>query len=174
MRRGRTTPPKSPGVAYVEALVVLPVFFAALAAVVALNNMYEAKLEAKARARRLAWLQADSGECPTRSCTSGCEVAEEQIRTGGLDGVLSVHADGRALAPFLEGWSGHLLGRATQGIGIAEAALPGMMGGSTVQTAHYTLLCNPGARTAGDGRGVLDYACASELDELEYAREVCR
>ena len=42
------------GTALVEALVSLPVFIAVLAGVVALNGVYSAKLEAKARARRLA------------------------------------------------------------------------------------------------------------------------
>ncbi|MBT8467636.1 MAG: hypothetical protein KJN97_02705, partial [Deltaproteobacteria bacterium] len=49
------------GTAMLEALIGLPVFAASLAAVVALSGMYGAKLEAKSHARRLAWLQADSG-----------------------------------------------------------------------------------------------------------------
>ena len=69
------------GAALLEALVSLPVFIAALAGVVALNGMYSAKLEAKSRARRLAWLQADSGECPAQSCRSGeCGQQEDQER----------------------------------------------------------------------------------------------
>jgi hypothetical protein len=88
------------GTALVEALIGLPVFVAALAGVVALNGMYGAKLEAKSRARRMAWLQADSGECPVQSCSNGdCGRIEGEIRAGGLDELLAASVWQRRSCP---------------------------------------------------------------------------
>jgi hypothetical protein len=163
------------GTALLEAIISLPIFAAVLAGTVALHAMYSAKLEAKARARRIAWLQADSGECPVRSCSSGeCVSIEEGIRAGGLDGLLSVE-DGRfSLGSLLSGVGRYLLGKATVGVGFAEASMPSSMGsGLTLQHGATTLLCNTTSRDTDTGSTVLEYACAAGLRTTEYAREVC-
>ena len=164
------------GGALAEALVTLPVFIAALVGVVALSGMYSAKIEAKSRARRLAWLQADSGECPTQSCRSGeCGRAAREIRAGGLDEVLTVH-DGRfSLGSFLGNVGRYLLGNATNGVGLATAVMPPMVGaGLTSQHGVTTLLCNTTARRTDTGGSVLEHACRTGLRTTEYASEVCR
>lgn len=164
------------GTAMIEALISLPVFVAALAAVVALNGMYGAKLEAKSRARRLAWLQADSGECPAQSCRSGdCGRIESEIRAGGLDDLLTVQ-DGRfSLDSFLGNVGRFLLGKATNGVGFAEALMPTTVG-SEIGSQHgvTTLLCNTTSRHTEGGGNVFEQACQTELRTMEYAREVCR
>jgi hypothetical protein len=164
------------GTAMLEALISLPVFAASLAAVVALNGMYGAKLEAKSRARRMAWLQADSGECPAQSCRSGeCGRIEGEIRAGGLDDLLTVH-DGRfTLDSFLGNLGRFFLGKATNGVGLAEALTPTMLNpeiGS--QRGVTTLLCNTTPRNAEGVGNVLEHACRTGLQTTEYAREVCR
>lgn len=164
------------GTAMLEALISLPVFAASLAAVVALNGMYGAKLEAKSRARRMAWLQADSGECPAQACRSGeCGRIEGEIRAGGLDDLLTVQ-DGRfSLDSFVGKLGRFFLGQTTNGIGVAEALMPGMLSpeiGS--QYGVTTLLCNTRARDAEGGGNVLEHACRAGLQTTEYAREVCR
>jgi len=164
------------GTALVEALVSLPVFIAALAGIIALNGIYSAKLEAKARARRLAWLQADSGECPAQSCrNSECGRIEGEIRTGGIDEALAVHDGQFSLASFLGGVGRYLLGQATNGVGLAEAVIPAMVGsGRTSQYGVTTLLCNATARPTDTGGSVLEHACRTGLRTTEYASEVCR
>ena len=164
------------GGALAEALVSLPVFVAALVGVVALNGMYSAKLEAKSRARRLAWLQADSGECPVQSCRSGhCGRAEGEIRAGGLDDVLTVHDSHFSLESFLGNVGRYFLGKATNGVGLATAVLPPMVGsGLTSQRGVTTLLCNTTARPTDTGGSVLEHACSTGLRTTEYASEVCR
>ncbi len=164
------------GTAFAEALVTLPLFAAALVGVVALNSMYIAKLEAKARARRMAWLQADSGECPAQSCQSGeCSRAESAIRTGGLDDALSAEGGGLSAGSFLGDVEGYLLGRATNGVGLAEAPMPnGLGGGQTRQRGVSTLLCNTTQRMSPDGSNILEHACSTGLRSVEYASEVCR
>lgn len=164
------------GTAMIEALISLPVFVAALTAVVALNGMYGAKLEAKARARRMAWLQADSGQCPIQSCRSGdCGRIEGEIRAGGLDELLTVQ-DGRlSLDSFLGKLGRFLLGRATNGVGVADFPMPSAVApelGS--QHGVTTLLCNTTSRQSEDGGNVLEHACRAGLQTTEYAREVCR
>jgi hypothetical protein len=164
------------GSALAEALVSLPVFIAALVGVVALNGMYSAKLEAKSRARRLAWLQADSGECPAQSCRSGaCGRVESDVRAGGLDELLTVHDGHFSLESFLGNVGRYLLGRATNGVGLATAVLPPMVGsGLTSQHGVTTLLCNTTARRADTGGSVLEHACRTGLRTTEYASAVCR
>jgi len=164
------------GSALAEALISLPVFVAALVGVAALNGMYGAKLEAKSRARRLAWLQADSGECPAQSCRAReCGRAEGEIRAGGLDALLTAR-DGRFyVTSFLGDVGRYLLGKVTHGVGIASAAMPRMVGsGLTSQRGVTTLLCNTTARPSETGGSVLDHACRTQLRTMEYAREVCR
>lgn len=164
------------GTAMVEALISLPVFVAALTAVVALNGMYGAKLEAKSRARRMAWLQADSRECPAQSCRSGeCGRIEGEIRAGGLDDLLTVQ-DGRfSLDSFLGNVGRFFLGKASNGVGLAEARMPTTVG-SEMGSQHgvTTLLCNTTSRHAEGGGNVLEHACRTGLETTEYAREVCR
>lgn len=164
------------GTALVEALVSLPVFIAVLAGVVALNGMYSAKLEAKARARRLAWLQADSGECPAQSCRSGeCGRIEGEIRSGGIDGALAVDDSQFSLQSFLGDVGRFFLGKATNGVGLAEAAMPAIVGsGRTSQHGVTTLLCNTTARPTDTGGSVLEHACRTGLRTTEYASEVCK
>jgi hypothetical protein len=164
------------GTALAEALISLPVFIAALAGVVALNGMYSAKLEAKSRARRFAWLQADSGECPTQSCRSGeCGRIEGDIRAGGLDDVLTVQNSHFSLDSFLDNVGRYLLGKTTHGVGRAEALMPAMVGsGRTSQHGVTTLLCNTTTRVTNVGGGVLEHACRTGLGTTEYASEVCR
>jgi len=164
------------GTAMAEALVALPVFVAALAGLVALSGMYSAKLEAKSRARRLAWLQADSGECPVQTCRTGeCGRIEGDIRAGGLDDLFSVGDSHFSLASFLGNVGRYFLGKATNGVGLSEALIPTMAGsGRTSQSGVTTLLCNTTARSTGDGGNVLEQACRAGLRTMEYAREVCR
>jgi len=164
------------GAALVEALVSLPVFIAALAGVVALNGMYGAKLEAKSRARRLAWLQADSGECPAQSCRIGeCGRIEGEIRAGGLDDLLTVRDGQFSLSSFFGDVGRYLLGKATNGVGLAVAATPMMVrSGRTSQHGVTTLLCNTTTRHTDTGGSVLEHACRTGLRTTEYASEVCR
>jgi hypothetical protein len=164
------------GTALLEALISLPIFAVVLAGTMALHGVYSAKLEAKARARRMAWLQADSGECPAHTCTSAeCAPIEEGIRTGGLDALLSVR-DGRfSLGSLLGDVGRYLLGRATVGVGFAEAWIPSSVGtGSTVQQGMTVLLCNTTSRDTETGSSVLEHACATGLRATDYAREVCK
>lgn len=164
------------GTAMLEALISLPVFVACLAGVIGLNGMYGAKLEAKSRARRMAWLQADSGQCPTQSCRSGeCGRIEGELRAGGLDDLLTVR-DGRlSLDSFLGDLGRFFLGQATNGVGSAESSMPTMLSPSMgLQHGVTTLLCNTTARTARGEGNVLEHACRTGLQNTEYAREVCR
>lgn len=164
------------GTAMLEALVSLPVFAASLAAVVALNGMYGAKLEAKSRARRIAWLQADSGDCPAQSCRSGeCGRIEREIHASGLDDLLAVR-DGRfSLDSFLGNVGRFFLGQTTNGIGLAEALMPrGLSSEVGSQHGVTTLLCNTTASGADGVGNVLEHACRTGLQTTEYAREVCR
>jgi hypothetical protein len=164
------------GSALAEALISLPVFIAALVGVVALNGMYGAKLEAKSRARRLAWLQADSGECPAQSCQSGeCRRAEAEVRGGGLDELLTARDGSFSVASFVGDVGRYLLGKATNGVGIASALMPRLVSsGLTSQRGVTTLLCNTTARLSEAGESVLDHACRTQLGKVEYASEVCR
>lgn len=164
------------GTAFAEALVSLPLFAAALIGIVGLNSMYGAKLEAKARARRMAWLQADSGDCPAQSCRTGeCGAAQSAIRTGGLDDAVSAGGGRLSVGSFLGDVGGFLLGRSTNGVGVAEAPMPnGLGGGRTQQRGVSTLLCNAKPRTSPTGHNILDEACATGLRSTEYAGAVCR
>ena len=158
-----------------EALICLPVLIVALAGIVALNGAYSAKLEAKARARRIAWLQADSGECPATSCASGeCEIIEQEIRAEGLDRILDVSSSRFSLRSFVGNVGRFLLGKATKGLGRGEAASSPIFGrAQTSQHGTNTLMCNTTARHP-DGLGnVLEQACETGLATMEYASAVC-
>lgn len=159
-----------------EALICLPVLLVALAGIVALNGAYSAKLEAKARARRMAWLQVDSGECPAKSCASGaCGSIEHEIRSEGLDRLLDVSDSRFSLRSFLGNLGRFLLGKATKGVGSAEAASSPIFGRAwTAQHGMTTLMCNTTSRYT-DGLGnLLEQACATGLGTTEYASAVCR
>lgn len=164
------------GTALLEALITLPVFAATLAGVLALNSMYVTKLEAKSRARRLAWLQADSGECPAQSCRSGdCGRIEDAIQADGLDRLLTTHGGHFSLGSFIGGVGRYLLGRVTRGVGLAEGSMPNIVGsGTTSQYGVTTLLCNTTQRDSSTGDNVLEHACRTGLRTMEYANEVCR
>ena len=164
------------GTAFAEGLVVLPFFAMALIGIVTLHNVYDAKIEAKARARRLAWLQADSGDCSVRACRSAeCGGAEASIRAGGLDDALGASSSGLSLRTFLRDVGSYLLGKATVAVGIARAPRPsGLGGGSLEQRGIHVLLCNTLPRITPGGGNVLEEACSTGLGSVDYAREVCR
>ncbi|MFZ1864130.1 MAG: hypothetical protein WAU39_07920 [Polyangiales bacterium] len=163
------------GTALTEALISLPVFVALLGGTVALNSMYGAKLEAMARARRLAWLQADSGECRARSCTStACQAAEAEIRSGDLADLDTVSRSGMSLGSFAIHVRDHLLGTYTDGVASAEARMPSTSSSPiTVQRATTRVLCNATTRRTQQAQTILDQACSTSLGTTEYAREVC-
>lgn len=164
------------GTALAEALISLPILAAVLAGVVAFNGMYIAKLEAKGWARRMAWLQAESGDCPAQSCQSPeCGRIEDQIRSEGLNQPLEVQNSWFSLSSFLGDLGRFFLGKITNGIGIADAAMP-----STVrqdlghQRGVTTLLCNTRSRHTDTGDSVLRHVCRTGLRTTEYASEVCK
>ncbi len=164
------------GTAFAEALVALPVLGLILAGVLALNGVYGAKLEAKARGRRVAWLQADSGECPARECKGGeCQAIESELMAHGLDALSSSRSGTFSLDSFVGSVREFFLGKTTTGVGTASAPTPPLVGpGQTRQRGITTLLCNTTSRQAGSGESVLNHACATGLSETEYASEVCR
>lgn len=164
------------GAAMAEALICLPVFAVVLAGIVALHGMYASKLEAKARARRLAWLQADSGSCPPTTCRAhDCASAEHEMRAGGLDDALHV-SDGRfSLGGFLGDVGRFFGGTVTHGVGTAESKMPSVVSMRLgTQRGATTLLCNATARQTASGANVLEEACRTDLGTTEYAREICR
>ena len=164
------------GTAYVETLVAVPALGLILAGVLALGAIYAAKLEAKARARRVAWLQADSGDCPVRTCESGgCQAVEAELRAGGLDALDSARAGEFSLAPFVGNLRDFFLGKTTTGVGTARATTPRLVGpGQTWQQGATAILCNTTPRQTGSGESILDHACSTGLSATEYASEVCK
>ena len=169
----------SEGAAFVETLVVLPVLVTALAGIVGVHGMYGATLEAKAEARRLAWLQADSGNCPSSTCRSEeCARSAATIQQDGLDQAESASSAGAIAGSFFGRIRRGLGAGATTGVGLASAPRPGLPRGSRgsnrfEQRATLPLLCNTTPRTA-DGLDVLTRACAHGLSTVEFASEVCR
>lgn len=164
------------GAALVESLIAVPLLGVILAGVLALNAMYGAKLEAKARARRIAWLEADSGRCSPRSCMGGdCAAIEADMRARGLDALGSTHAGGLSLDSFLGRLREFFLGRTTVGVGHANAPTPRLVtSGRTRQRGSTTLVCNTTPRRTDSGDSILDHACSTGLNATEYASEVCR
>jgi hypothetical protein len=164
------------GAAFVEALAAVPVLGLVLAGVLALNAMYGAKLESKARARRVAWLQSDSGKCLARSCAGGsCRAIEAEMRASGVDALDSTR-DGRfSLTSFVGSVKEFFVGRTTTGVGTAHAPTPrSVSSGQTQKRGATILLCNTMARRTDSGDSILDHACSTGLSTTEYAREVCR
>lgn len=162
------------GSALAEALIVAPVFALILASTLALHSMYSAKLAAKERARRLAWLQSDSGECPAASCsTASCDQAV-QVVGAGLEEV-DVGTNGLSLSSFLGSLRDFFVGTMTRGVASVESPIPRLFGSSmTSQRGATELICNTQARQTSAGDSVLEHACRTGLRSTEYAREVCR
>lgn len=172
----KVSPSRRVGAVFVEALAAIPFLSALLAGVVAVGAMYSAKIEAKARARRLVWLQSDSGVCPAEACTSPtCASAQRELERGGLDQLESVRGDGRSLGGFVGNLRRFLVGEVTRAHASATATLPRrLLGGRTTQTGRMTLLCNATAEDMGSEGTALEQACRSGLERTEYAREVCK
>lgn len=176
MRNRRRQLTNESGTAFVETLIVIPVFAAILAGVLALNAMYSAKLEAKGRARQLAWLQAESGDCPAQSCIGGqCEAPKAEIRGGGLDALQSARSSGFSLGSFVGDLGQFLAGKVTHGVAFISAPLPALLdAAATTQQGRTTLVCNTTSRRAEQASSAFDQACSAGLDQTEYAREVCK
>ncbi len=163
------------GSVLVETLVALPAVTAIFASVLALSAMYGAKLEAKALARRLAWLQADSGSCPATSCDSAsCRELAHQVE-GALAPTGGSPRRGLSFRSFLGDVRRFFIGGVTRGVGHVHARLPrGFASGTTSQSGVMPLLCNTTTRHATSGESILDHACRAGLDSTEYAGEICR
>lgn len=164
------------GAVLVEAIVITPILALVLAGTLALYSMYDAKLEAKSRARRLAWLQADSGECPASSCSSSdCAEAAARIQVDGIDGIQAPQGGRFSLGSFVGDVGRFFVGSFTHGLAHADAHLPGLLGKARATLPGRTrLLCNTRSRRTESGVSVLERACATDLRTTEYAREICR
>lgn len=169
-------PNSQDGAALVEALVTIPVLAVVLAGILAFHAMYMAKLEAEARGRRVAWLQADSGDCPTETCMGGeCRAMEMEIRREGLDDLQSTGTEAGSVSSFLGSLKDFFVGRVTHGIGHASAPMPGVVHAApTSKRGVTTLLCNTRSPRDDSHSAALARACSSGLHSTEYAREVCR
>ena len=168
--------PRKRGSIFVEALVAVPTIAVILVALLGLSAMYSAKLEAKGRARRLAWLQADSGDCPPMTCASAeCRKLDREVALSGL-GEFSGSNHGRfSLDSFVGDVRRFFVGGVTRGVGNARARLPAWFGAdTTTQSGVSALLCNTSTRHASTGGSVLDHACGTGLETMEYASAVCR
>lgn len=163
------------GTALVESVIIVPVLGLILAGVLAVHGLYAAKIEAKARARRLAWLQADSGECPASSCSKpDCEATVREIRDRGVNALQTPGSGRFRLGSFLGELGGFFIGRATFGAATATARLPRLLRrGQTKLPARMTLICNTRARSNESGVSILEHACNTDLRTTEYAREIC-
>ena len=159
----------------VEALVVVPAMAIVLTGVLAVYAMYAAKLEAKAQARRIAWLRVDSGACSPVPCsTSECQEATASIRGAGIDRLLSTGQRGYAVSSFLGEVRDFFLGTVTRSSATVSVRLPALTGTSvSAQTGSSTVLCNTTARSFTDGATALEQACNAGLRNTEYASAVC-
>lgn len=164
------------GAAMAEALVCFPIYAALLVSILAVHGMYAAKLEAKSRARRLAWLQADAGHCPPSSCRSSeCALAVREVRDGGMGRALEVTEQRFSLGSLIGDVRSFFLGSVTRGLGFARSPMPaGVAQRLGSQSGVTTLPCNTTARESQQGVSALEHACRAGLDSTEYAREVCR
>ena len=153
-----------------------PVLAVILAGVVSLSSMYAAKLEAKARARRLAWLQADGGHCVPAACsTPSCVRSTSELRETAARLTSSPGTHGFSLRSLLGRIESYFLGSVTRAVASAGAPLPPFIsGGRTIQRGAAALPCNATVRRTESGRSALDHACATRLADMEYAREICR
>ena len=164
------------GTALVESVIIIPILGLILAGIVAVHSLYATKIAAKASARRLAWLQADSGECPISSCTtSTCEATVREIRDGGIDALQTPNSGCFRLGSFLGKLQSFFNGRATSGVATAEARLPRLLRRrKTTLAGRTTLICNTTARNSESGVSILEHACNTDLRTTDYAREICR
>ena len=98
-----------------------------------------------------------------------------EMRAGGLD-ALSTQRDGRfSLASFVGSVKEFFLGRATTGLGTANAPTPKLVSsGRTEHRGATSLLCNARPRLMNSGGSILDHACSTDLSTTEYASEICR
>ena len=136
--------------------------------------MYGAKLEAKSRARRMAWLQAESGQCPAQSCRDAeCVHIAGEVRSG-VDELFSVENSRFSLRNLVGELGTYFLGKTTHGIGLAEEPTSKTVGsGTTTQRGVTALLCNTIPRAMNADAHPLEHACRTELRTLEYANEIC-
>ncbi|MEM7436576.1 MAG: hypothetical protein AAF436_15570 [Myxococcota bacterium] len=161
------------GTALAEALIVVPVLAALLAGVVGLNNLYSAKLDARARARRHAWLQAESGDCPRLACDAACARARQEVERGALAGAAAASSGRFSSDRFLGDVQGFFRGRVAEGVGTASARLPALVGGGARQTESHVLPCNARGRVQPDGKDIFQYACEADLRNVPYAEGAC-
>jgi hypothetical protein len=161
------------GAVYAEALVCLPVFVALLLAVLGFHGMYSAKLEAKASARRAAWLQADSGKCARNSCPD-CLAAERPLAAQGLDPLKEVQVSGRSLGKFTDRIFKLFSGRSTDGVGESIADMPrGLTGSESRMRGRTTLPCNSRGSAGPSPDSALRDACEGSLSGTELAKGAC-
>ncbi|MEM8606784.1 MAG: hypothetical protein AAGF92_06745 [Myxococcota bacterium] len=156
------------GTAFAESLIVLPAVAAVFIGVLALNALYSAKLEAKSRARRAAWLQADLAACEKSLCGGGCQ----QLSAIGSE-LVSVGAS-FDIQDQLESLQDNVFKSETIGVGHAEAPAPVIIGnGVSRQGAASPLVCNTRSRTSSVPPDIVAHACESGIRSIEYAGEVC-
>ncbi len=162
------------GTALIEAVIVAPAFALLLGSTLALHSMYSAKLAAKERARRLAWLQAESGDCPDSSCSSpNCVQAANDIDSAFEE--TGVAGAGLALDDFLGDVRDFFVGKTTRAVAHVESKTSSIIpGGVTRQVGVTELTCNTRSRTTENEDSVLEHACRTGLGSTDYAREVCR
>ncbi|MEM7138199.1 MAG: hypothetical protein AAF500_16585 [Myxococcota bacterium] len=156
-----------------EALILVPVFAALLAGVVGLNNLYVAKLEARERARRHAWLQAESGRCSRLACDAICMRAREEVDREALAEAAAASNEGFPTGVALTEVQGFFAGRVAEGIGVASAPLPAMVGGAKRQTEIHAVPCNTTGRVHPDGGDIFQLACEADLRNIEYVEGAC-
>ena len=161
------------GAVYAEALVCFPAFLALLLAVIGLHGMYSGKLEAKSRARRAAWLQADSGDCAQNSCPD-CRPGERRIAAEAFTPIEEVQTSGHSLSKFGSRLSSQLFGRSTDGVGEVTVDMPkGMGGAGTRMRGLTTLPCNTRGRQGPNIESALRDACEGGLAGVELAAGAC-
>lgn len=171
---GRRARSRREGTAFVEAIVILPVLGTLLASVLAVSAIYSAKLDAKAFARRLAWLQADSGRCVEAGCAGGeCDAVAGEVLASGVDALSSVRTAGFSLRSFVGDVGEFFVSTSTRSIGTATRELPTAFGRRTHQTGVKALVCNTAPGSSGPSSSILDFVCKTDLKYSEYAGEIC-
>ncbi len=172
-RKGAALWAAQEGAVYAEALLCLPVFIALLLAVLGFHSMYGAKLEAKASARRAAWLQADSGDCAPNSCPD-CLSAGRRLAAEGLDPLNAVEVSGRSLGKFTGRLFNLFWGRSTDGRAEARVNMPrGLPGSESRMRALTTLPCNTRGSAGPSLDSALREACEGGLSGMELATGAC-
>ena len=162
------------GTALIEAVIVAPAFALLLGSALALHSMYSAKLAAKERSRRLAWLQSESGECPDSSCSSPKCVQTANDIDSAFEETQPAGA-GLTLRDFLGDVRHFFVAKMTSGVARVESKTSSIIpGGITSQVGVTELTCNTRSRTTENEDSVLEHACRTGLGSTDYAREVCR